>query len=208
MAGGAILVAVAVDGRMAGHLVRSDPLREGAGAMRDGLRRESIARILLATGGRADAAGRVTEGLGLEGLRAGLTPDQKVLLVLTERKHGPVMVVGDGVNVAPARAAADVGVAPEATPAGHLGTGAGDGIRPSMALTRSARLASRGVHAPSAVATAPGMATARMASGSRAKIGSRGGAIAQTPGATPTHGFHWRRAVSAGALADPVATEP
>jgi heavy metal translocating P-type ATPase len=108
---GSVLVAVAVDGHMAGHLVMSDPLREGAGAMLDGLRREGIARILLATGDRAVVAERVTEGLGLDGLRAGLTPDQKVLLVLSERKHGPVMMVGDGVNDAPALAAADVGVA-------------------------------------------------------------------------------------------------
>jgi cation transport ATPase len=56
-------------------------------------------------------AERVTEGLGLDGLRAGLTPDQKVLLVLSERQNGPVMMVGDGVNDAPALAAADVGVA-------------------------------------------------------------------------------------------------
>jgi heavy metal translocating P-type ATPase len=108
---GSVLVAVAVDGRMAGHLVMSDPLREGVGAMLDGLRREGIGRILLATGDRADVAERVTKGLGLDGLRAGLTPDQKVLLVLTERKHGPVMMVGDGVNDAPALAAADLGVA-------------------------------------------------------------------------------------------------
>lgn len=111
IAAGSVLVAVAVDGHMAGHLVMSDPLREGAGAMLDGLRREGIARILLATGDRADVAERVTEGLGLDGLRAGLTPDQKVLLVLTERKNGAVMMVGDGVNDAPALAAADVGVA-------------------------------------------------------------------------------------------------
>ncbi|MGD9507817.1 MAG: heavy metal translocating P-type ATPase [Geminicoccaceae bacterium] len=110
-AAGAVLVAVSVDGRMTGHLVMSDPLREGAGAMLAGLRREGIGRILLATGDRADVAERVTEGLGLDGLRADLTPDQKVLLVLSERKRGPVMMVGDGVNDAPALVAADVGVA-------------------------------------------------------------------------------------------------
>ncbi len=53
----------------------------------------------------------MTQGLGLDGIRAGLTPDQKVLLVLTEHRNGPVMMVGDGVNDAPALAAADVGVA-------------------------------------------------------------------------------------------------
>ncbi|PKP75218.1 MAG: heavy metal translocating P-type ATPase [Alphaproteobacteria bacterium HGW-Alphaproteobacteria-6] len=111
MAAGSVLVAVAVDGHMAGHLVMSDPLREGAGAMLAGLRNKGIGRILLATGDRTEVAERVTEGLGLDGLRAGLTPDQKVLLVLTERKNGPVMMVGDGVNDAPALAAADVGVA-------------------------------------------------------------------------------------------------
>lgn len=73
---------------MAGHLVMSDPLREGTGAMLEGLRRQGIGRILLATGDRAGVAERVTEGLGLDGLRSGLTPDQKVLLVLSERKHG------------------------------------------------------------------------------------------------------------------------
>jgi heavy metal translocating P-type ATPase len=111
LAAGSVLVAVAVDGRMAGHLVMADPLREGTADMLQALRREGIGRILLATGDRAEVAERVTEGLGLDGLRAGLTPDQKVLLVLSERKRGPVMMVGDGVNDAPALAAADVGVA-------------------------------------------------------------------------------------------------
>jgi heavy metal translocating P-type ATPase len=108
---GAVVVAVAVDGHMAGRLVMADPLRDGTPAMLAGLRRNGIARILLATGDRGDVAERVTQGLGLDGVHAGLTPDQKVLLVLTERKHGPVMMVGDGVNDAPALAAADVGVA-------------------------------------------------------------------------------------------------
>ncbi|KFE36433.1 heavy metal translocating P-type ATPase [Thioclava atlantica] len=111
LSAGSVLVALAVDGELAGHLVMADPLREGAGVMLSGLRGEGVGRILLATGDRTEVAERVTEGLPLDGLRASLTPDQKVLLVLTERKNGPVMMVGDGINDAPALAAADVGVA-------------------------------------------------------------------------------------------------
>ncbi|WP_332116209.1 heavy metal translocating P-type ATPase [Azorhizobium caulinodans] len=108
---GSVLVAVGLDRRLAGHLVMADPLRAGTRDMLDGLRREGVERILLATGDRREVAESVTQGLGLDGIRAGLTPDQKVLLVLSERKRGPVMMVGDGVNDAPALAAADVGVA-------------------------------------------------------------------------------------------------
>ena len=108
---GSVIVAVAVDGKLQGRLVMSDALRAGTGDLLAGLRRLGIARILLATGDRRAVAEAVTEGLGLDGVRADLTPDQKVLLVLAERKNGPVMMVGDGVNDAPALAAADVGVA-------------------------------------------------------------------------------------------------
>ncbi|MBU2961360.1 cadmium-translocating P-type ATPase [Citreicella sp. C3M06] len=108
---GALLVAVAIDGRMAGHLVMADPLRAGMAQILTGLRREGIARIVLATGDRREVAERVTQGLGLDGLSAGMTPGGKVALVQAERAQGPVMMVGDGVNDAPALAAADVGVA-------------------------------------------------------------------------------------------------
>lgn len=111
LAAGAVLVAVGLDGKLAGHLVMADPLRGGTHRMLSSLRRQGIGRILLATGDRQEVAERVTGGLELDGIRAGLTPDQKVLLVLTERKRGPVMMVGDGVNDAPALAAADIGVA-------------------------------------------------------------------------------------------------
>ncbi|MBZ9653655.1 heavy metal translocating P-type ATPase [Phyllobacterium lublinensis] len=108
---GSVLVAVAVDGRLAGHLVLADALRSGTADFLARIRRQGIGRILLATGDRYAVARAVTDGLGLDAIRAELTPDQKVLLVLTERKNGLVMMVGDGVNDAPALAAADIGVA-------------------------------------------------------------------------------------------------
>jgi P-type E1-E2 ATPase len=108
---GSALVAVAVDDRLAGHLVMADPVRPGTAALLASLRRLGIGRILLATGDRAAMAEAVTEGLGFDAVRAEITPEQKVALALAERRHGPVMMVGDGVNDAPALAAADVGVA-------------------------------------------------------------------------------------------------
>lgn len=108
---GAVMVALAVDGRLVGHIEMADTLRSGTIAFLKGLRRIGMKRILLATGDRLSVAEAVTDGLDLDGVRADLTPDQKVLLVLSERKNGPVMMVGDGVNDAPALAAADVGVA-------------------------------------------------------------------------------------------------
>ncbi|HTN12361.1 MAG TPA: HAD-IC family P-type ATPase, partial [Acetobacteraceae bacterium] len=108
---GSALVAVAVDDRLAGHLVMADPVRPGTAALLASLRRLGIGRILLATGDRAAVARAVTEGLAFDAVRAEMTPEQKVALALAERRHGPVMMVGDGVNDAPALAAADVGVA-------------------------------------------------------------------------------------------------
>jgi len=108
---GSVVVSLGVDGKLMGHIVMADALRAGTSDLLAGLRRLGISRILLATGDRRAVAEAVTDGLGLDGVRADLTPDQKVLLVLTEHKNGPVMMVGDGVNDAPALAAADVGVA-------------------------------------------------------------------------------------------------
>jgi len=108
---GSVVVSLGVDGKLIGHIVMADALRSGTADLLAGLRRLGISRILLATGDRRKVAEAITDGLVLDGVRADLTPDQKVLLVLTEHKNGPVMMVGDGVNDAPALAAADVGVA-------------------------------------------------------------------------------------------------
>ena len=108
---GALAVAVAIDGRLAGVLVLADELRAGTQALLSALRGLGIERIVLATGDRQDVAQFIAAGLSLDLVRSELTPDQKILVVLSERKNGPVIMIGDGVNDAPALAAADVGVA-------------------------------------------------------------------------------------------------
>ena len=110
-AAGSVVVALGVDGRLAGRMVMADRLRAGTAGFLAGLRRLGVARIVLATGDRLAVAQAVTAGLGLNAVQADLKPDEKVLLVLSERKSGLVMMVGDGVNDAPALAAADLGVA-------------------------------------------------------------------------------------------------
>ncbi|QWK80846.1 heavy metal translocating P-type ATPase [Ochrobactrum sp. BTU1] len=108
---GAVLVAVAINDRLAGYIVMADPLRGDVIATLGGIRKVGVKRIVLATGDRAAVARRITKGLGLDAIYSELSPGQKVLTVLSERKNGLVMMVGDGVNDAPALAAADVGVA-------------------------------------------------------------------------------------------------
>jgi heavy metal translocating P-type ATPase len=108
---GSVISSVAIDGEIVGEIVLADDLRPGMADLLQALRGVGIRRIVLATGDRAEVAKTITAGLGIDAIRADLGPDQKVLVVVSERKNGPVMMVGDGVNDAPALAAADVGVA-------------------------------------------------------------------------------------------------
>ena len=108
---GAVQVAVAVQGKLAGLLVFSDELRAGTADVLRGLRAAGIRRIVLATGDREAVARAIVAGLPVDEVRAGLTPGQKTGVVQAEHRRDAVMMVGDGVNDAPALAAADVGVA-------------------------------------------------------------------------------------------------
>ncbi len=145
---GAATAAVAVDGRLAGLLILADELRAGTEALLQQLRALGVERIVLATGDRHDVAETVVQGLSIDAVRAELTPDQKILLVLSERKNGPVMMVGDGVNDAPALAAADVGVAMGAKGAAASAEAADvvllvdqlDRVRPAIEIAQRSRL--------------------------------------------------------------------
>jgi heavy metal translocating P-type ATPase len=108
---GSVVVAVAVDGRLAGLLILADRLRTEAAQVIERLRRLGMDRIVLASGDRHEVAEAVTVGLHLDGVHAELTPDRKIDIVQAEKRYGPVMMIGDGVNDAPALAAADLGVA-------------------------------------------------------------------------------------------------
>jgi heavy metal translocating P-type ATPase len=145
---GALAVAVGIDGRLAGVLILADEVRAGTTAMLSELRAMGIERIVLATGDRHEVASFVASGLSLDLVRSELTPDQKILVVLAERKNGPVMMIGDGVNDAPALAAADVGVAMGAKGAAASAQAADvvllvdqlDRILPAIRIARRSRL--------------------------------------------------------------------
>ena len=108
---GAVTVAVAIDGRAAGLLVFADEIRPEVPEALAAFRRLGVGRIVLASGDRTDVTAAVGARLDVDAIRGEMTPETKVLTVAAERERGPVMMVGDGVNDAPALAAADIGVA-------------------------------------------------------------------------------------------------
>jgi heavy metal translocating P-type ATPase len=108
---GAMAVFVAVDGTLAGALVMEDPVRSDTPDALRALRLAGITRIVLLSGDRQDVANAVGSALGADVVLSEHTPEQKVQAVLEERARGVTVMVGDGVNDAPALAAADVGIA-------------------------------------------------------------------------------------------------
>jgi len=107
-------VAVAVDGHIAGVIVMADELRPDARGVIERLRAEGIRHVAMASGDRRSVAERVGRELGLDRVYAELSPEEKLEIVRRIRADQhlrKVVMVGDGVNDAPALALADVGVA-------------------------------------------------------------------------------------------------
>ena len=108
---GQLTVFVAVDGRVEGVLLLDDPIRPDAGRTIRRLREDGIDRIVMITGDRADVAEMVGRIIGVDEVLAERSPAEKVDAVTAARRFGPTVMVGDGINDAPALALADVGVA-------------------------------------------------------------------------------------------------
>ncbi|MEM6467829.1 MAG: heavy metal translocating P-type ATPase, partial [Pseudomonadota bacterium] len=115
-AAGETVMFVMVDGDVAGFIAVADQVKPGAPAALEALRRSGL-HVVMLTGDNAATANAVAARLGIDDVVAGVLPDQKHGHIQALREKGHVVAMaGDGVNDAPALAAADVGIA--------MGTGA------------------------------------------------------------------------------------
>jgi heavy metal translocating P-type ATPase len=107
-------VLVGVDGRLGGVIVMADELRADADRIVERLRAEGIRHVAMVSGDRRSVAERIGAALGVDRVYAEQSPEQKLEVVKRLRADPdlcPVVMVGDGVNDAPALALADVGIA-------------------------------------------------------------------------------------------------
>ncbi len=179
---GSSCVFVSVDGTVAGALVIDDPIRPDTPRVIRSLRRAGIARVIMVTGDHPDVAESVGAALGVDRILSERSPEEKVAAVRSERDEGVVVMVGDGLNDAPALAAADVGVAMGARGATASSEAADvvlvvdrlDRLVDAMAIARRSRRI-----AAQSVILGMGLAFAFMGAGALGLFGPVAGAVIQ-----------------------------
>jgi heavy metal translocating P-type ATPase len=108
---GSVIAWLRVDGRLRGAVLLHDPLRRDAPRTLRRLRNAGLRRLVMLTGDRAEPAHEIATVVGLDAVHARQSPADKVMAARAESQHAVTVMVGDGVNDAPALAAATVGVA-------------------------------------------------------------------------------------------------
>jgi Cd2+/Zn2+-exporting ATPase len=109
---GKTAVLVSMDGQVIGVLGISDPIRETSRSMIQRLKETGVKRILMLTGDDELTARNIARQAGIEDVHAGLLPDDKLNVIRGLQEQGHVVaMIGDGINDAPALAAADIGIA-------------------------------------------------------------------------------------------------
>jgi heavy metal translocating P-type ATPase len=111
MLDGSSCIFVAVDGEVVGAVIVDDAIRPDSPRVIRSLRRAGIERVIMVTGDHPDVAESVGAALGVDRILSERDPAEKVEALEAEREMGVTIMVGDGLNDAPALAAADVGVA-------------------------------------------------------------------------------------------------
>ena len=107
-------ILVGIDGHLGGVIVMADELRPDADGIVQRLRAEGVRHVAMVSGDRRSVAERVGRELGVDRVYSELSPERKLAVVKSIRDDAdlrPVIMVGDGVNDAPALALADLGIA-------------------------------------------------------------------------------------------------
>jgi heavy metal translocating P-type ATPase len=107
---GATVLDVAIDGTLAGRIIFNDKLRDDATKTISSLRKAGVRKITLITGDQSIVAKEIGKNLGVDKIIAQATPEQKINAVKIAKAQGLTMMVGDGINDAPALTEADIGV--------------------------------------------------------------------------------------------------
>lgn len=110
---GQSLLYLSYDNQLAGVLAIGDPVRPEAREVIRNLKKSGIRRCVMITGDTEGAAKKIAAEAGLDGYYSQALPEDKISLIKKEKKQGKIIMLGDGINDAPALSAADVGIAIE-----------------------------------------------------------------------------------------------